>query len=180
MLQSCYRSLQAKVWGWLAVSGLADEPQRMGRSPPCPCLGQPQNQTISHPPPDTAVICLRGTAAKDLGFSAAGWLGWASTWHIGLLAFQARLWLWNLVSMCKENTMAGSGSEADTCIGKRDMIQVLVSAGGHRVVLEGEGCWFSWVLEGICYSFVLSCWLSRSSSSEPLGPKSLTALTSEP
>lgn len=134
----------------------------------------------TNPPPDTAVICLRGIAAKNLGFSAAGWLGWASTWHIGLLAFQAGLWLWNLVSMCKESTMAGSGSEADTCIGKRDMIQVPVSAGGHGVVLEGEACWFSWVLEGLCYSFVLSCWLSRSSPSEPLGPKSLTALTSKP
>lgn len=125
------------------MAGLADEPQRMGRFPPCPCLGQPQNQPISHTPPDTVVICLHGRVAKDLGFSAAGWLGQASTWHIGLLAFQARLWLWDLVSMCKKSTMAGSGSEVDTCIEKKDMIQVLVSAGGHRVVLEGEGCWFS-------------------------------------
>lgn len=116
----------------------------MGRSPPCPCLGQPQNQPVSHPPPDTAVICLHGKAAKDIGFSAAGWLGRASTWQVGLLAFQARLWLWDLVSMCKESTMPGSGSEADTCIGKRDMIQVPVSSGGHSVDLEGEGfrgCW---------------------------------------
>lgn len=142
MPQSCCRSLQAKVQGWLATAGLADEPQRMGRSPPCPCLGQPQNEPIGLPPPDTAVICLRGRAAKDLGFSAAGWLGQASTWHVGLLAFQAQLWLWDLVSVCKESTMAGSGSEADTCI-EKDVIQVLVSAGGHRVVLEGEGCWFS-------------------------------------
>lgn len=160
------------------MAGLADEPQRRRRSPHC--LGQPQNQPMSHPPPDTAVICLRGRAAKGLGFSAAGLLGWASTWHVGLLAFQARLWLWDLVSVCKESTMAGSGSEADTCIGKRVMIQVPVSAGGHRVVLEGEGCWFSWVPKGVCYWFVLSCWLSRSSFSEPWGPESLTALTSEP